>query len=154
MIEGARGVGVDGVGTGCFANVHGDEVRLAAADYYDGGWGCEGEEGGGGDGGGEGADVFLAVLLGGQWEDLICLWGEEGGTYTAEEMADENYEDSSRSVLVVGVEAFECSQFLVCVEDGEVGDFFEGGFCGWVVVDLDIAHEVRLGVHGHGGAEE
>ena len=62
LVESARGVGVDGVGAGCFAHVHGDEVGLAAADYDDRGWGGEGGEEGGGDGGGEGADVFLAVL--------------------------------------------------------------------------------------------
>ena len=85
---------------------------------------------------------------------IDCLGGEERGTYTAEEMADETYQDSARSVFVVGVEAFECSRFLVCVEEGEVGDFFEGSFCGWVVVDFDVAHEVRLGVDGHCGVEE
>ena len=79
----------------------------------------------------------------------------EVGTYTAEEVADETYEDTPRSVFIVGVEAFECSGFLVCVEDGEIGDFFKGGFCGWVVVDFDIACEVGLGVDGHsGGVEE
>lgn len=80
--------------------------------------------------------------------------GRGGGTYTAEEMADEAYEDSARSVFIVGIEAFESSRFLICVEDGEVGAFFEGGLCGWVVVDFDIADEVSLRVYGHSRVEK
>ena len=70
------------------------------------------------------------------WEVWLIVWEREGGTYTAEEMANETYEDSSGAIFVIGVEAFERVRFLVCVEDGEVGNFFEGGFCGWVVVDV------------------
>lgn len=62
MVELARGVCVDGVGAGGFADVHWYQVGLAAAYYYDFCWGGEGFEEGGGNGGGEGAEVFLTVL--------------------------------------------------------------------------------------------
>ena len=77
-----------------------------------------------------------------------------GGTYTAEEMADETYEDAARSNFVVGVEGFESVGFVICVKHGEVCDFFEGGFCGGVVVDFDIAYEVGLRVDGHVAVHE
>lgn len=40
-------------------------------------------------------------------------------------------------------------RFVVRVENGDVSNFFQGGFCGWVVVDFDIAHEVGLRVDSH-----
>lgn len=97
-------VGVDGVGAFGFADVHGDEVRLAAADDDDFGGGVEGGESGGREGGGERTEVFLAVLeragisvsnvelLG---FDIIVL-----ESYAAEEVADEDYEGPRSSVLV------------------------------------------------------
>ena len=73
-VEGPRGVGVNGVGAGSFGSVHGDEGGAAAADDDEGG--VEGE-GGGREGGGEGADVFLAVL--GEGMVLVgCACGREG----------------------------------------------------------------------------
>jgi hypothetical protein len=75
------------------------------ADYGDEGWGGQLQEGGGGDGGGEGADVFLAVL----WAQLV--WntlflcnglGERrtwiGRTYSAEEMPYEYDQYPSRDI--------------------------------------------------------
>ena len=63
LVEGARGVRVDGVGTGGYGGVLRDYARLAAADDLDG---RVFGEGGGREGGGEVGEVFLAVLFGGQ----------------------------------------------------------------------------------------
>lgn len=99
-IELLGGVGVDGEGAGSCGGVEGDEVWLAATDDDEGGGDGKGVEGLGGDGGAEGAEVFLAVL----WKDVSIILGEErelrkaveveGRTYSAEEVADEDYEDS------------------------------------------------------------
>jgi len=87
-VEALRGVGVDGERAGGGARVHGDEVGLAAAYDGDFGGGGEGEEGGGSEDGGEGAEVFLAVLGDGGQYVAGCLMGrwrrewEDGGPRT------------------------------------------------------------------------
>lgn len=74
FVQQARRVRVDGKAAGRGGCVHGDERGFAAADD-DEGRGCGGEgglaEGFGRDGGGEGADVFLAVL----WVVSLAVWG-------------------------------------------------------------------------------
>lgn len=62
VVDFARRLGVDGEGAGGCCGVHGNELRAAAADDGYGGWGREGEEGFRSYGGGERAEVFLAVL--------------------------------------------------------------------------------------------
>lgn len=85
-------------------------------------------ERGGGDGGREGADVFLAVLwVKGRtrqfwFEACGAGGGREKGAYAAEEMADEDDEGFLGVALGVGVEGLEGVGDAVDVEDGEVGD--------------------------------
>ena len=62
VVDSSGRVGIDGVGTGCFAYVHGKEVGRAAADDDDGGLRGEGGEGGRGNGSRKGSEVFLAIL--------------------------------------------------------------------------------------------
>src|SRR5690242_1111091 len=76
VVDFACRLGVDGEGARGCCGVHGDELRAAAADDGDGGWGREGEESFGGNGGGEGAEVFLAVLGG---NVSGCVVAEGGG---------------------------------------------------------------------------
>lgn len=93
-IEGFGRIGVDGVGTLGLADIHRDEVGLAATDDADvRGWG-KGFEDIGLYGRGETADVFLAILEGytGQLSGLrFCeLRIRIDETHAAKEMADEN----------------------------------------------------------------
>lgn len=64
------------------------------------------------------------------------------GTYTAEEMPDENHEHAPRSMFVICVERFESMRFLVHIQYGNVCDFFELLFCGCFIVDFNVAFVV------------
>ncbi len=51
-------------------------------------------------------------------------------------------EDATGTVFVVGIQALKRVLFSILVQDGQVGDFVEVSFGGWIVVDLDVAFEV------------
>jgi len=130
LVQRTRRVCVDGEAAGCGGRVHGDERGVAAADDDEGRrWG--GVRGlvleGFGRDGGEGADVFLAVL----WVVSLALGFLRAGrwlgwreTYAAEEMPDEYYEGFS-GAFGAGIEGLEGVGIAFDVEDGEVCDALE-----------------------------
>lgn len=70
-----------------------------------------------------------------------CL-GEGGGTYTAEEMPDEDDQDPSRSMLVVRVETLERMPPAVLIQHEHIRRFFQIALGRWVVVHRDVAVEI------------
>ncbi len=66
-------------------------------------------------------------------------------------MPYEDDEDATGTVFVVGVQALKRVLLPILVQDGQLGDFVEVPFGGWIVVDLDVAFEVgRRVFDGHG----
>lgn len=88
IVDFARGVGVDWEWAGRGFGVHWDQLRLSATnDSYEGRR-RQGEEGIGRDGGGQRAQVFLAVLA--DVSRLRWLWTMLRCTHTTEKVPDED----------------------------------------------------------------